>query len=353
MNDKVDVGVVGATGAVGRRLVELLQRHPWFRLAEVGASRDSAGRTYAEAIALDDSVPLTRTTRELKLKLTEDNWRSPVLLSALPGSIARDVEAELVGRGHLVVSNSSSYRLDPDVPLVIPEVNADHLGLVERQAERWPGTLVTNPNCSVVGLALALAPLQRTFGIRSVLVTTLQSLSGAGRSGLRAKELQDNVVPHIPGEEEKLEREPLKILGRFAGGRIEAADFRVSSQANRVPVTEGHMLSVSLKLEREATPAAVAEALASFEGMGPGKPLPSAPARPIALVEEADRPQPRLDRKRARGMTIAVGRVRRCHVLDIRFSVLVNNLVRGAAGAALLNAELCHNCGLTERAGVG
>ena len=348
--ERIEVGVLGATGTVGRRLVRMLQGHPWFQLAELGAAPGSAGRAYGDAAPeMADGLP--DTIADLPLKAPTESWSSPVLLSALPSAAAGPVEAELAGRGHLVVSNASSHRMDPDVPLIIPEVNPDHVGMVERQKRRWPGALITNPNCSVVGLALAIAPLHRAFTVEKILVTTLQSLSGAGRRGLTAADLADNTVPFIAGEEEKLRSEPGKILGAVRDGAFVPAGFAVSAQTHRVPVTHGHMLAVSLQLGERATPEEVGDALGRFTGPRGEPALPSAPERPIRVMGEEARPQPRLDRDRDDGMTVSVGRVRRCEVLDIKFSVLVHNLVRGAAGAALLNAELCHASGVTSGAG--
>lgn len=349
MTDPIAVGVLGATGTVGRRLVQSLLQHPWFRLAEVGASPGSAGRAYGEAAGTDDAGPVPERVSEMKIKGPEAEYSSGVLLSALPSSVAGKLEPELARRGHLVVSNASSHRMDPDVPLVIPEVNPEHLELIERQAARWSGAIVTNPNCSVVGLTLALAPLQRAYGLESALVTTLQSLSGAGRPGPLAAEIHDNAIPHIAGEEEKLAREPTKILGRLAYGKLQPADLKISAQTHRVPVSHGHLLAVSVKLRRGASAREVAATLRGFRGAMPEMRLPSAPARPIDVLEEVGRPQPRYDRGRGAGMTVTVGGIRRCEVQDIKFSVLVHNLVRGAAGAALLNAELCHARGVTAR----
>ncbi|MEE8193493.1 MAG: aspartate-semialdehyde dehydrogenase [Gemmatimonadales bacterium] len=350
MSDRIDVGLIGATGTVGRRLAQLLEGHPWFRLAELGASPGSAGRSFAEALLGDgeaSEVGLGADILGLRLKLPDEDWSSTLLLSALPSREAGPLEAELARRGHVVVSNASSHRMDPDVPLVIPEVNPDHLALIERQD--WPGALVTNPNCSVVGLAVALAPLQRSFGLERVNVVTLQALSGAGRPGRLAEEVIDNVLPNIAGEEEKLAREPQKILGRLEGGVVRPAAFAVSAQTHRVSVSDGHLLAVSVELEGAATVEEVAGAMAGFEGAVIDERLPSTPERLIEVLDDEMRPQPRLDRERGGGMTVSVGRVRRCEVLDVKFSVLVHNLVRGAAGAALLNAELCHVCGTTAR----
>lgn len=348
MSGRIDVGLLGATGTVGTWLAHMLEGHPWFRLAEVGASPGSVGRAYGEAAALDGlpaGAALSDRVLGLALKSSGDEWTAPVVLSALPSAEAGPVEEELCRRGHVVVSNAASHRLDPDVPLIIPEVNADHLALVNRQRGRWPGVLVTNPNCSVVGLALALAPLHRTFGVGSVAVTTLQALSGAGRPGPSAGDMLDNVLPHIAGEEEKLAAEPQKILGELEGEGVRRAEFPVSAQTHRVPVSHGHLLAISVKLERPAGPDDVVAALAGFRGVVADDRLPSAPERAIEVVTDRTRPQPRLDRDRGDGMTVTVGRVRACETLDVKFSALVHNLVRGAAGAALLNAELCHRAG--------
>lgn len=350
MSERIDVGLIGATGTVGRRLARLLEEHPWFRLAELGASPGSAGRSFAEALRGDgeaSEIGLGADILGLRLKPPDEDWSSTLLLSALPSREAGPLETELAGRGHVVVSNASSHRMDPDVPLVIPEVNPDHLALIERQD--WPGALVTNPNCSVVGLTVALAPLQRSFGVERVSVVTLQALSGAGRPGRLADDIIDNVLPNIAGEEEKLAREPQKILGRLEGGEVRPAAFPVSAQTHRVPVSHGHLLAVSVELERAATAEEVAGAMAGFEGAVTDERLPSTPKRLIEVLDDEMRPQPRLDRGRGGGMTVSVGRVRRCEVFDVKFSLLVHNLVRGAAGAALLNAELCHVCGTTAR----
>lgn len=341
MRERIDVGLLGATGTVGTWLAAMLVDHPWFRLAEVGASPGSAGRAYGDAAALDELPREAADVRSLTLKSLSDEWSSKLLLSALPSREAGAVEEELAGRGHVVVSNAASHRMDPDVPLIIPEINPDHIELAHRQ-ERWAGAIVTNPNCSVIGLALALAPLHRTFGLQAVSVVTLQALSGAGRPGPSAADMLDNVLPHIRGEEEKLAVEPQKILGELVDGRVQAAEFPVSAQTHRVAVAHGHLLAVSVQLKRRAGPDEVGAALSGFKGATLDEALPSAPNRAVEVIEDdPTRPQPRLDRDRGGGMVVTVGRVRRCETLDVKFSALVHNLVRGAAGAALLNAELC------------
>jgi aspartate-semialdehyde dehydrogenase len=342
---------MGATGTVGRQIARLLAGHPWFRLAEVGASPKSAGCSYGDALGeVDDLVSgLDGGVLGLELKAPQDEWSSTLLLSALPSRHAGPVETELAQRGHVVVSNASSHRMDPKVPLIIPEINPEHLALIE--AQEWPGALLTNPNCGVVGLAVALAPLQKAFGVEMVSVVTLQALSGAGRQANLADDVNDNVLPFISGEEEKLAREPRKILGRLNGGVLEHAAFPISAQTHRVGVSHGHLLAVSVMLGRDASADEVIETLAGFRGATIDERLPSASEPIIEVLEDELRPQPRLDRDRGGGMTVSIGRVRPCEVFDVKFSVLVHNLVRGAAGAALLNAELCHVCGTINRTG--
>lgn len=333
MDPRIPVGVLGATGTVGTRLVALLADHPWFRLAEVGASERSVGRAVGG----------------LRARPLRGSWQSPLLLSALPSGVARSAEERLAGEGHLVVSNASAFRAEPEVPLVIPEVNAHHLELVEAQRSRWAGALVTNPNCVVAGLATALAPLHEAFGLERVVVTSLQAISGAGRPGPSAHDLVDNLLPFIAGEEEKIAAEPRKILGRVEGGRVVDADFRVGATAVRVPVLHGHTVAVSAAFGRSAPAEQVREALRGYRSRTAGLTLPTAPDAPLTVLDEPDRPQPRLDRDRDGGMAVSVGRIRACAAMDVSFVVHAHNLVRGAAGAALLNAELCRSRGLVER----
>lgn len=352
MNGKIDVAVLGATGTVGERLVRMLANHPWFRLAEVGASERSAGARLGDLLGSNEEGPLPEELAELPVRSLDDGeWDSPLILSALPSDVAKALEPRLAAAGHLVVSNASSHRMASDVPLVIPEINPDHLALVEKQRSGGRGGLVTNPNCAVTVFALPLAALDRAFGLERVVVTTFQSISGAGKPGPSAADLLDNVIPWIGGEEEKIAAEPRKILGRLSGDRIEDAPFVVSATATRVPVAHGHLASVSVALSRPAGPDDVAEALASYRGAVEDDGLPTSPERVMEVANEPNRPQPRLDRDRGRGMTVTVGRIRRCEVGHVKFVSLSHNLVRGAAGAALLNAELCHARGLTAAAG--
>lgn len=349
--ERTDVGVLGATGTVGRRILRLLGDHPWFRVSEVAGSPGSSGAPLGQALPADDDGPLPEGLAALRLKDPGTPWSSPLILSSIPASAARELEEELARAGHVVVSNASSHRMDPHVPLLVPEVNPGHLGLVERQRDRWPGAIVTDPNCSVAGLVVALAPVQRAFGVRRVLVTTLQAVSGAGRPGPSAGDLLDNVLPFIAGEEEKLAAEPRKILGTMEGGELRPAAIEVSPSVHRVPVSHGHLLAVSVELESEADAEEVARAMTEFRPLEEVAALPTAPAVPLKVLEGADRPQPRLDRDTGRGMTVTVGRIRPCPVLDVKFSVLSHNLFRGAAGGAVLNAELCLARGLVPSGG--
>ncbi len=345
MDDRVDVGVLGATGAVGQRLVRLLEDHPWFRLGEACGSAASAGKTLAERIGAG-ADGLSSATAGLQLQDPGGPWTSSILLSALPSGAAQELEIQLAEAGHLVVSNASSHRMGETVPLIIPEVNGDHLDLLKCQP--WKGGLVTNPNCAAVGLVMALAPLHKTFGVESVVTTSFQSISGAGLPGPPAAIMVDNVIPFIDGEEHKLTCEPQKILGTMTSEGLEPAEFPVSASCTRVAVLDGHLMSVSVALAGRPSIEDVRSALEGYRGLEVCRGLPSAPKRPLQVLAEDDRPQPRLDRDLGKGMTVSVGRIRPCEVLDTKFFVLSHNLVRGAAGAALLNAELCHAQGISR-----
>ena len=343
MNRKYRVGILGATGTVGQRFIQLLEGHPQFEVTALAASDRSKGKSYAEACAwrLPGEVP--EAVRSLEVKPIEPPLDCDIVFSSLPGEIARRTEEDFARAGYAVISNSSALRMDEDVPLLIPEVNHEHLGLLETQpASRGfdRGFVVTNPNCSTIVLVMALAPLHARFGVEAAMATTLQAISGAGYPGVASLDINDNVFPHIGGEEEKMETETQKILGRLSNGRVEPAAFPVSAQCHRVNVTDGHLAAVRVKLSRPAEPEEVREALASFTSLPQELRLHTAPARPIVVRDEQDRPQPKLDRDAGRGMTTTVGRIRRDHVLDYRFVALSHNVVRGAAGAAILNAEL-------------
>jgi aspartate-semialdehyde dehydrogenase len=343
------VGIAGATGLVGQRLVARVSDHPWFRLAALGASERSSGSTYREATRWMLPQPMPEAAASLRVSACRprDFAGCDLVLSALGASVAIDLEPVLARDGIAVVSNSSALRMAGDVPLLVPEVNADHVTRIAARAGQ--GFVVTNPNCSVTGLALALAPLDRAFGVRRVIVATMQSISGAGLAGPRAIDLLDNVVPYIANEEDKIEEELGKILGRATPEAFTRADILVSAHCHRVPTLDGHLEAVSVEFERACAPETAIEAFASFRGDIGGMNLPTAPESPIVVRREPDRPQTRLDRDCGAGMTVVVGRVRPCPVLTLRFVLLSHNMVRGAAGAAILNAELLAARGLLPR----
>ena len=347
--ERIDVGVLGATGMVGVRLVRLLEGHPWFRLAEVGASDRSKGQSFGKLTADEDGGPLWAEAAALEVKSVDDEFTSPVLLSALPTDIAKTLEPKLARAGHLVVSNASSHRQAADVPLIIPEVNPDHVAMAEAQIEKLGGAIITNPNCVVAGLAMVLAPLHEAYGVEKVMVTTFQAISGAGKPGPSAGDLLDNVIPFIKGEEDKLGQEIRKILGKTTGTAVDPAGMTVSATCTRVGVAHGHLASMSVAFRKAPSVEDVTKLLNGYQGGIVKEALPIAPARPIEVIEGDNRPQPRLDRDRGAGMTVTVGRIRECEVLHLKMFVLSHNLVRGAAGAALLNAELAHARGLTGR----
>jgi aspartate-semialdehyde dehydrogenase len=339
MPKRYKVGVLGATGTVGQRFVELLEGHPQFEITALAASDRSAGKVYSEACAwkLPGSIP--ENVRDIVVRPIEPPLDCDLVFSSLPSSVARETEEAFARAGYPVISNSSSYRMDEDVPLLIPEINSDHVGLIEKQKTNrgfTKGFIVTNPNCAVITFAPPLAALHRKFGIESAIVTTLQAISGAGYPGVASLDITDNVYPYIAGEEPKVETEAQKILGVFADGAIEKADFTVSAQCFRVDVVDGHMASVRVNLKETATLEEVVEAMRTF----PSLDLHSAPARFIDVTDEPSRPQTRLDRDNGDGMTITVGRVFPDTVFDYRFVALSHNTVRGAAGCAILNAEL-------------
>ncbi|HEX6323121.1 MAG TPA: aspartate-semialdehyde dehydrogenase [Vicinamibacterales bacterium] len=340
-DNPIDVGVLGATGMVGQQFVRLLDGHPWFRAAWLAASERSEGRRYGDAAAWRLSSPMPDEAAARQVEACVPGRGPRLVFSALDASAADTLEPAFAAAGHIVISNARSFRMQDDVPLLIPEVNPDHLSLIDgqRRARGWRGAIVTNPNCSTVALVMALAPL-RVFGIRSVVTTTLQAVSGAGYPGVPSLDIIGNVIPGIGGEEEKIETETQKILGSLRDGRVAPHPMVVSAHTTRVPVVDGHTLTLSIAFEREQTPEAVAAALAEWRGRPQELNLPSAPARPIEYLAEGFRPQPRLDAERGRGMTVTVGRVRRCPLLGIKFVALGHNTVRGAAGAAILNAEL-------------
>ncbi len=338
MSRKIRVGILGATGTVGQRFVHMLEAHPQFTVTALAASDRSVGKPYAEACVwrLPGEMPVG--VRGLMVQPPRPPLDCDVIFSSLPGDVAREAEGCFAAAGFPVISNSSSYRMDAGVPLLVPEVNADHVTMLDGRKEK--GFIVTNPNCSAIGIALALAPLHRAFGVEACVVTTMQAISGAGYPGVPAMDITDNVFPFIASEEEKIERETQKILGKVRGGSIEPAPFALSAQCHRVNVQDGHLAAVRVKLGRKADVNALRVAFGGFTGVPQQLKLHTAPDHPIVMRDEPDRPQPRLDRDAGGGMSVTVGRLFPDRVLDYRFVVLSHNTIRGAAGAAILNAEL-------------
>jgi aspartate-semialdehyde dehydrogenase len=341
MSEKYRVGILGATGMVGQRFVQLLAQHPQFEVTALAASDASQGKPYAEACTWRLAGEMPAGVRELVVEPPRPPLDCELVFSSLPGEVAREAEGAFARAGYPVISNSSAFRMDEDVPLLIPEINHEHLQLVERQqAGERGGFIVTNPNCSTIMLALALAPLQQRFGVEACIATTMQALSGAGYPGVASLDVVDNVLPFIGGEEEKIETETLKILGRFDNGHIAPADFKVSAQCNRVNVADGHMAAVRVKLARTTDIEEVRAAFETYTSLPQELRLHTAPPRPLVVRAERDRPQPRLDRNAGHGMSVTIGRLMRDAVMDYRFVALSHNTIRGAAGAAILNAEL-------------
>jgi len=344
MNRKVKVGILGATGTVGQRFIQLLENHPWFEVGDIAASDRSQGKLYAEVCQWKISGQMPEYIRQFSVKECVPNLDCELVLSGLPSSIAGEVETAFAQAGYPVLSNSKNHRMDEDVPLLVPEINAEHLDLIPFQKKNQKfetgGYIVTNPNCTTMAMILALAPLHHEFGLECVSVVTMQALSGAGYPGVASMDLLDNVIPYIADEEEKVEVEPRKILGTLSDGKITFADFKVSAHCHRVHVLDGHLEAVSVGLRRRPKKEQLIHAMTSFRSIPQALNLPSAPQRPVVYLEGVDRPQPRLDRDLERGMATIVGRVRECSVLDYKFDLLGHNTIRGAAGAAILNAEL-------------
>ncbi len=347
MSERIPVGVLGATGMVGQEFVSFLRDHPWFDLTFLAASDRSAGKTYREATAWRLGGETPSYVRDIVVSDSVPKGAPKLVFSAMDASVATEIEQAFAKAGHLIVSNSRNHRMDADVPLLVPEANAGHLELLRTQQRTrgWTGGIVTNPNCSTIVLVMALAPLKQ-FGIKKVIVTTMQAISGAGYPGVASLDILGNVVPFIGGEEAKMESETQKILGTFAGEKIEVLDAKVSASCNRVPVVDGHTICVSVEFERKPSEQEIIAALNEFRGVPQQKKLPSAPAQPVIYMEQPDRPQPRRDVERENGMAVFVGRLRKCPVLDYKFVAMGHNTVRGAAGAAVLNAELMKVQGL-------
>ena len=341
---QINVGILGATGMVGQQFIALLSRHPWFKVAWLGASERSAGKKYRDAAAWRLPVALPDDIATLDVQAATPAASAPQLVfSGLDSSVAGEIEGAFAQAGHTIVSNSRNYRMEADVPLMIPEVNGEHLALQKTQASRgWKGRIVTNPNCSTVVLSMALAPL-RQFGLNKVTITTLQAISGAGYPGVASWDILGNVIPFIDGEEHKIETETKKILGCFANGRVDPHPVVISAQTTRVPVQNGHTESISVAFDHHPSEQEVIDAWSSFRALDG---LPSAPKPPVVYLHERNRPQPALDADRGGGMTVTVGRLRRCPILDYKFIALGHNTIRGAAGVAILNAELMLREGL-------
>jgi aspartate-semialdehyde dehydrogenase len=353
MQTKHEIGILGATGMVGQRFIQLLENHPWFQITWLAASDRSSGKTYEDAAKWRLDTPCPERVARMTIAPADPEGAPKIIFAALDADIAREMEPRFAAAGCAVVSNSSAFRMAPNVPLVIPEVNADHLHLIEDQTWRRDsgGYIVTNPNCSAIGLVMALKPIQERFGIEQIFVATMQAVSGAGYPGVASMDILGNVVPFIKNEEEKMQEETLKLLGRLqsspAGDKIVPLAARMSAHCNRVAVEDGHTESVSIKLSRPATKEQLLEAWAEFKPLA-GQNLPTAPAQPVEWLAAEDRPQPRLDKNRGNGMAASVGRLRPCGLLDWKFTVLSHNTIRGAAGAAIVNAELLKSLGKLE-----
>lgn len=338
----INVAILGATGAVGQRFAQLLEGHPWFRIAELVASDRSAGQTYGKAARWILSGNAPDNIRDCEVLPLDADLQSPVVFSALPADIAQTIEWRLAEQGHVVCSNASAYRMHEDVPLLLPEINADHAALVgmQRQKYGWAGGLTTNSNCTSAPVAMALAPL-RQFGIEAVQIVSMQAISGAGYPGVPSLDIMDNVIPFINGEEPKVEAEPRKMLGALADDHIEPLDCVMSATCTRVPVLDGHMVAVSVRFAESVSEENIRSAWSSFVGPDVVAGLPTAPEFPIIVRDEPDRPQPRRDREAGGGMATVVGRLRPCPVMQgWKFLAMAHNTVRGAAGCSILNAEL-------------
>lgn len=334
MNNIYKVGVLGATGTVGQRILSMLDGHPWFKVTAIAASDKSAGKPYSQATAWQIDAPMPSWLPSMIVQSSKPGFECDFVLSALDADVATEIEGAFAAAGVPVISNAKNFRMDADVPLVIPEVNGEHLALIEgqRKSRGWgKGFIATNPNCSTVGLVVALKPLLDAFGLKKVAVTTMQAISGAGYPGVPSLDILDNIIPYIGGEEEKMEKETLKILG---------ADFPISAQCNRVHVRDGHLECVSVELGRQASAEEIIRAWREFVPATRALGLPSCPDPTIVYHDEPNRPQPRRDRDLGKGMAVSVGRLRPCKIFGWKFVVLSHNTIRGAAGAAITNAEL-------------
>jgi aspartate-semialdehyde dehydrogenase len=353
MSKKLAIGILGATGVVGQRFIQMLENHPWFEVAWLAASDRSEGKSYGEAVRWRLKSAIPANVAGMKVSPAGPEGAPKIIFAALDASIAAELEPRFAEAGCAVVSNSSALRMKADVPLVIPEVNAAHIKLIDTQVWRKKsgGYVVTNPNCSAIGLVLALAPLHQRFGLEAVMAVTMQAVSGAGYPGVASLDILGNVIPYIRNEEEKMEEETLKLLGQMNGTKVVPAGFAMSAQCNRVAVEDGHTESVSIRVKRKAKAEEIVAAWNEYRSEPQELKLPSAPERPVVYVEANDRPQPRFDVDMGAGMTTVVGRLRPCGVLDWKFTVLSHNTIRGAAGAAVLNAELLKAKGYLDEDG--
>lgn len=340
MSEKIKVGILGATGSVGQKFVELLSDHPWFEINELAASERSAGKKYKEAANWIMQSPLKKEFAEMTVKDCKPDLESKIVFSGLDAGVAGEIEQAFANAGYIVISNARNHRFYPDVPLVIPEVNSDHLDLIKEQKFKNGGAIITNPNCSTIGLVLALKPLADAFGLDAVNVVTLQAISGGGYPGIPSMDMLDNAIPFIGGEEGKMESEPLKILGALDGNKIKNADIKLSAQCNRVSVNDGHLECVQVNLKKKASKEDIIKALVEFKSEAQDLDLPFAPAQPIHYFEEDRFPQPKIHRNLEKGMAVSVGRLREDTLFDYKFVVLSHNTVRGAAGGTILIAEL-------------
>jgi len=351
MTAKIPVTVLGATGTVGQKFVRLLADHPWFEVAAVAASSASAGRPYGEVVRWREQVAIPERIGALMVRECTPPLPGRIVFGAMDAEVAGPVEQAFAAAGHYVVTNTRNHRMDANVPLLVPEANLDHLALVDRQqqARGWSGAILANPNCSTAALVLALAPLHLAFGIEKLFVSTMQAVSGAGYPGVASLDILGNVVPFIGGEEEKIERESRKILGTLGPDGVTPAGFAVSVHANRVATVDGHMGTVSVGFRKRVTPDEALAVLRDFRASPRVACLPSSPTPPIEVDLRPDRPQPRLDLERGRGMAVTVGRVRACPILDLRLVLLGHNTIRGAAGQAVQIAELLVAEGRVDR----
>lgn len=347
-NKKIKVAILGATGSVGQKFIELLSDHPWFQINELAASDKSAGKKYSEAVNWVMQTTLDKNISEMVVKKCEANLESKIAFSALDASVAGTIEEEFAKAGYVVISNARNHRFDEDVPLMVPEVNSGHLELVKYQ-KFGSGAIVTNPNCSTIGMVMALKPLADNFGLEAVNVVTMQAISGGGYPGVPSMDIIDNVIPFIGGEEEKMEKEPRKILGTLTQNKIEFSEMKISAQCNRVGVIDGHTECVQVKLKKRVSKEEIINIWNNFSGEPQKLNLPFAPANPIIYLEGDKYPQPRLHRNLGNGMSVAIGRLRECSLFDYKFVILSHNTVRGAAGGTILIAELMKAKGYLEK----